>query len=97
MKLRIVNANLNRGVNALTGPPGSSYRLRAQFDEVAPRGHSFEWIASPPECLEHVGRTFVPDYKREWIARGRGTLHVVARDKNGAVIGLSQVVQVVPS
>ena len=97
MKLRIVNANLNRATTALHGAVGSSYRLRAQFDEVAPRGHQFEWIASPPECLQHVGKVFVPDYKREWVARGKGTLHVVARDRDGVVIALSQVVQVIPA
>jgi hypothetical protein len=97
MKLRIVNANLNRATTALTGRIGSAYRLRAQFDEPAPRGHQFEWVVSPPECLERVGKTFVPDYKAEWVARGKGTVHVVATDKAGAVIGLSQVVSVIPS
>ena len=97
MKLRIVNANVNKVVNGLSGSPGSSYRLRAQFDESAPRGHSFEWIVAPHDCLQRVGKTFVPDYKVEWIARGKGSVYVEARDKAGVVIALSQIVKVIPS
>jgi hypothetical protein len=95
MRFRIVNADINRAVNVIPTGPGSVWRLRAQVEgEVRPRGSTFEWVTSPPNCVTYSGKVLVPDYKRTATIRGPGTIYAVLRAKTGEVLALSQIVAI---
>ena len=96
--LKLVVASFAKPVDALCGAVGSSVGLRADWVQDAPLSATtrFEWIARPRRCVEWGEKRLVPDFKREAILRGKGTLRVVAFDEHGFSVS-SQTVKVRPS
>jgi hypothetical protein len=94
---QLVVAEFGQPVNTLTGPVGTEYTLRVDFKQDSPSGETqYLWEVSPPMCLENVGETYVPDFKRKYRLKGDGEVKVQVFDANGFYI-YTQTVKVSPS
>jgi hypothetical protein len=87
---RILDQNTGQPTGGFFGPPTMEFEARAWFLSDGPDGEvSYEWIATPPNCVQWTDETFA--FKRKFRIAGQGTIECKAKDFNGFYLSTPKV------
>lgn len=81
-KFEILNTATGKPTSGWVTSPGDECEATAWFTEDGPEGDVlYQWIESPPGCVEWTDRTY--NWKHKFVIKAKGEFFVRAYDENG--------------